>query len=109
MKIEINFLNAAVPELVIDFIKDKLLVFHRENEEVTNAEISFRRLPGETNKGFVCKVILTLFGESLLVQRSSSSYLQAARDVVKEISMRIEDVLKRMDEPPERVVSTIEV
>jgi putative sigma-54 modulation protein len=109
MKIEFNFLNAAVSEHVVDFVRNKLMEFHRENQEVTNAEISFRRMPGETDECFVCQVKLTLFGESLLVHRSSSSYLQSARNVIEEIGIRIEEVLKRINEPPEEVISTIEL
>jgi ribosome-associated translation inhibitor RaiA len=109
MKIEFNLMHAEVPGHVIDFVRDKLMDFHRENKEVANAEVSFRQIPWELKDSYVCQVIITLFGESLLVQRSSSSYLQSARDVIKEISIRIEELLKRIKEPPEEVVTTVDI
>ena len=109
MKIEFNFMHAEVSGHVIDFVRDKLMDFHRENNEVSNAEVSFRQIPWDLKNSYVCQVKITLFGESLLVQRSSSSYLQSSRDVLNEIAIRIEELLKRINEPPEEVVTTVTI
>jgi len=109
MKIEFNLIHAEVSGYIIDFVRDKLMEFHRENKEVANAEVSFRQTPGELKNNYVCQVVTTLFGESLLVQRSSSSYLQSARNVIKEISIHIEELLKRINEPPEEVITTVNI
>jgi glucose/arabinose dehydrogenase len=106
MKIEFSFPQGVVPGHVIDFLKDKLLAYHRDNKEVSDAEVIFRQLP-ESNNYFICQVILLLFGETLMVQRGAESYLQAARDVINEIDLRLEEVLKRINEPPQEVATTV--
>jgi ribosome-associated translation inhibitor RaiA len=109
MKIEFNLMHVEVSGHIIDFVRDKLMEFHRENAEVANAEVSFRQIPWELKNNYVCQIVITLFGETLLVQRTTSSYLQSARDVLKEIAIRIEELLKRINEPPEKVITTVEV
>jgi hypothetical protein len=110
MKIEFSFPHGEVPGLVIEYVKDKLLGYHRDNKEVSDAEVIFRIMPEvpevEKHK-FVCMVILSLFGETLVVQRGSLTYLKAAREVITEIETRLDEILKRINEPPEEVLTTI--
>jgi len=109
MKIEFSFPHGEVPGLVIEYVKDKLLSYHRDNKEVADAEVIFRLMPEVEKYKFVCMVILSLFGETLVVQRGGNTYLKAAREVLNEIEIKIEEVLKRINELPEEVVSTITI
>jgi hypothetical protein len=109
MKIEFSFPHNEVPEQVIGFVKDKLLGFHRDNKEVSDAEVIFRHGQEERNSKFICHIVLLLFGETLMVQRGAVSYLKAARDVIGEIEIRLEEILKRINEPPQETVTTITI
>ena len=108
MKIEFSFPHGEVPGNVIELVKDKLLGYHKENMEVSDAEVIFRHLPEVDNK-YICQVILSLFGETLMVQRGAKTYLRAARDVINEIEIRLEEILKRINEPPEEIATTVTI
>ena len=109
MSIEFYTPQSEVPEHVIYFLKEKLMDFYHRDNEIDDADVVLRHqhLPGANE--FVCEVTLNLYGESLMVHRSGNTYMEAAKDVVDEIALKIGDFFKRRNDLPELITSTVKV
>ena len=101
--------QAEVPEQVIYFLKEKLMDFYHRDNEIDEADVVLRHqhIPGANE--YVCEVTLNLYGESLMVHRSGSNYIEAARDVIDEIAPRIADFFNRRNDLPELITSTVKI
>ncbi len=109
MTIEFHTPAREVQEWVIDDIKKKLTEFHHRDKEISRAEVHFRKHPIAFDGDYVCEINLTIFGNSIMVQRSGDSYTQASREVLKELAEIIEDQIQKQKEPPGEIYSSVRV
>ena len=109
MTIEFFTPQAKVPEHLILFIKEKLMGFYHRDHEIYGAEVVLRNQQVNPGNDHICEITLSIYGEVLMVHRTADSYLQAAREVLEELSPKVDEFLQRQKEPPDHITSTVRV
>lgn len=109
MTIEFFTPHDEVPENLIHFIKQRLMDFYHRDNEIYGAEVVLKKQFINPGNDHVCEITLSIYGEVLMVHRRADNYLQAARDVLKELSLKVDEFLQRQKEPPDEITSTVKV
>jgi len=109
MTIEFFTPHTEVPEHIILFIKERLMEFYHRDHEIHEAEVVLKNKTISPGNDHVCEITLSIYGEVLMVHRSADSFLQAARDVLDELSLKVDEFLLRQKEPPDQVTTTVKV
>jgi len=109
MTIEFFTPQGEVAEHIIFFIKEKLMEFYHRDPEIYGAEVVLKNQPISPGNDHVCEITLCVYGEVLMVHRTADNYIQAARDVLEELSLKVDEFLLRQKEPPEQITSTVRV
>jgi len=109
MTIEFFTPQGEVPEHIIFFIKEKLMEFYHRDSEIYGAEVILKMNSLGTSSDHTCEITLSIYGEVLMVHRTADKYLQAARDVLEELSLKVDEFLQRQKEPPDQITSTVRV
>ena len=109
MTIEFFTPQAKVPEHLILFIKEKLMGFYHRDHEIYGAEVVLRNQQVNPGNDHICEITLSIYGEVLMVHRTADNYLQAARDVLEELSLKVDEFLLRQKDPPDQITSTVRV
>ena len=101
--------QGEVPEYMISFIKEKLMEFYHRDNEIYGAEVVLRNQRINPGSDHICEITLSIYGEVLMVHRATDNYLQAAREVLEELSLKVDEFLQRQKEPPDQILSTVRV
>lgn len=109
MTIEFFTPQGEVPEHLIRFIKEKLMEFYHRDNEIYGAEVVLRNQHVNPGYDHICEITLSIYGEVLMVHRVADNYLQAAREVLEELSLKVDEFLQRQKEPPDQIMSTVSV
>ena len=109
MTIEFFTPHGQVPEHIVLFLKEKLMEFYHRDHEIYGAEVVFKIQNQSPDSDHVCEVTLSIYGEVLMVHRSANNYLDAARAVISELSLKVDEFLLRQKEPPDQITSTVRV
>jgi ribosome-associated translation inhibitor RaiA len=109
MTIEFFTPQDEVPEHMIRFIKEKLMGFYHRDYEIYGAEVVLRNQQVNPGNDHICEITLSIYGEVLMVHRTADNYLQAAREVLQELSLKVDEFLQRQKEPPDQITSTVRV
>lgn len=109
MTIEFFTPQKEVPEHVILFIKEKLMEFYHRDNKIFGAEVALKNQSITPGNDHVCEITLAIHGEVLMVHRSADSYVQAARDVLEELSLKIDEFLQNQNDLPEQLTTTVKV
>ena len=109
MTIEFFTPHTEVPEHIILFIKEKLMEFYHRDTEIYGAEVVLRNQQVNPGNDHICEITLSIYGEVLMVHRTADNYLQAAREVLQELSSKVDEFLQRQKEPPDQITSTVRV
>ena len=105
MNIEFYTPEGQVREWIINYVKEQLMKLYKRNKKIARAEVYFR----DQGNQKVCEVDLSMYGESMLVHNMADSFDKAAREVLQELTRKIEEQLKTKNEPPDEITSTIKV
>ncbi len=109
----IEFHSPAPPdevhEWVIEDIKKKLTELHHLDKEVSWAAVYLTKNTAAFNGNYVCEIELTLFRNCVMVQRNAHSYLEAAKEVIKELTNIVNAQIRKHREMPELVTGTIDM
>ena len=109
MTIEFFSPQGEVPEHIILFIKEKLMEFYHRDSEIYGAEVILKTNSSGTSNDHTCEITLSIYGEVLMIHRTADNYLQAAREVLEELSLKVDEFLQRQKELPDRITSTVKV
>jgi ribosome-associated translation inhibitor RaiA len=109
MIIEFCTPQGEVPEHIIQFIKEKLMEFYHRDNEIYGAEVVLKNKLISPGNDHICEITVSIYGELLMVHRSAANYIQAARDVLEELSLKVDEFLQRQKEPPDQITSTVKV
>jgi hypothetical protein len=109
MTIEFHNPDKEVAEWVIDFVRDKLMEFHARDKEISRAEVYFHKQPMAADGEYVCRINITIYGNSFFVRRNKQGYLEAAREVIAELSDLVDQQIKDQKEPPDSITSSVKV
>ena len=105
MNIEFYTPEGEVREWVINYMKEQLIELHNRNKKISRAEVYFR----DQNAMKTCEVELSIYGDSISVQRFADKYEKAAREVLKELTAKMDEQDRIKNEPPDEITSTIKV
>lgn len=109
MTIEISTPQNEVPEHIIFYLKGKLMNFYHRDNHIEKTEVVLRHQQIDGINEYVCEVTLNLYGETVMIHRSSKSYLQAIRQVIKEISKVVEEFIEHRNDLPDKIATTVMV
>ena len=109
MTIEFFTPQGEVPEHMILFIKERLMGFYHRDNEIYSAEVVLRKQQVNPGNDHVCEITLSIYGEVLMVHRTADNYLQAAKEVLEELSLKVDEFLLRQKELPDQIMSTVRV
>ena len=109
MTLEFFTPQGEVPEHIILFIKEKLMQFYHRDNEIYGAEVILKKKDLSPGNDHICEITLSIYGEVLMIHRSADNYLQAVRNVLDELSVKVDEFLQRQKEPPDQVTSTVKV
>lgn len=109
MTIEIHNPPASVEESFLKSIEKELLDFSHKNPNISRAEVSFREDESLQWDNKICEIKLVVFTDSLFARRVSGNYYLAAREVLDELAIRVQQQADAGKEPPEEITSTVDV
>ena len=109
MTIEIYTPHNEVPEHIIFYLRGKLMDFYHRDQQIDRTEVVLRHQHMGGGDEYVCEVTINLYGETFMIHRSSHGYLQAVREVIKEIARIQDDLFERRHELPEEIATTFRV
>ena len=109
MQIEIRVPQGQVKEWLISFVKNELFKLHCLDKEISRAEVHLKAQGPLADSEKICTATLTIYGNTIFVKRAAESYDRAIRDVLKELQDRINERVKKQNEPPDERVSTVKV
>ena len=109
MTIEFFTPQGEVPEHTILFIKERLMGFYHRDNEIYGAEVVLRNQQVNPGNDHICEITLSIYGEVLMVHRTADNYLQAAKEVLEELSLKVDEFLLRQKELPDQIMSTVRV
>lgn len=109
MTIEIHAPEGQIKGWVIDYLKEQLTALHRHDPEISRAEVYFREQSSDYQREKVCEINLSVFGSSIQVRRESASWEQAMRNALEEIKKIVAEQIRRQSEPPDEVISTVDI
>ena len=109
MTIEFFSPHGEVPEHIINYIRGKLMEFYHRDNEIYGAEVVLKNQLISPGQDHVCEITVSIYGEVLMVHRTADNFLQAAREVLEELSLKVDEFLQRQKEPPDSVTSTVKV
>lgn len=109
MTIEIYTPPNEIPEHIIFYLKGKLMDFYHRVNRIDKTEVILRRQQIDGVNKYVCEVTLNLYGETFMIHRSNAGYLQAIREVIKEISKVVDAFFKHRNELPDKIATTVMV
>lgn len=108
MNIEFQIVQGGVQKGFLNAVRDKLLTLHRKDKEIAKAQVIFREKPEEEDSK-ICEVELLIYGGSLYVHRRADSYERAFGEVLEVLADTIEDQLRKQNEPPDEITTTVEI
>jgi len=110
MTIEFHNPAGAVQELVSYKISKKLTELYRLYKKISRAQVYFHRR--RTADGdYICAIDLTIFGSSMMVERTAKSYDLAAWEVLDDLSKKVQKQLQKekQNDPPDQIYSSVKV
>jgi len=82
-------------EKKIDYSEHKnLMELHQKDKNISKAQVYFWQQPKTQNDDKACEIDLTIHGDSLFVYRKAYSYEKAAREVLDELTQKIETKIR---------------
>jgi|GEM_PF-670736 uncharacterized protein YacL (UPF0231 family) len=109
MHIEFHTPHNAVREWLITHIRDQLIQLHQRDQEISRAEVYLSEQPAGETVDKLCEIQLTIYGDSIFVRRKAETFEQASRDALTELADKVEERIKRHNEPPDEITSTVQV
>jgi ribosome-associated translation inhibitor RaiA len=108
MNIEIDIPHNEVKEWLISQVRDKLIELHHMEKSLHRASVHFK-LNDKPGSEKVCEIEVPMFGSSLFIHRAASSFEQASREVLQELSNNIIERHAARNEPPDIITSSVKI
>lgn len=109
MVIEFYTPGKAVKEWIIRYLKEAITKLHGQRKEISRAEVYFKERMKEIHSEKICEIKLSIFSDSVMVTGAGKNFDQAARKAIKELNATIALNFKTGAEPPDEIVSTVEI
>ena len=109
MNIEVYTPGNEVKEWLVSYVRDAIIAMHDEHNEISRGEIHFRDRTIEAEAGKVCEINLSIFRNSIDVSGVGNSFDEAAKKAVDDLKNLISQTFKTNSEPPDEIISTVDV
>jgi ribosome-associated translation inhibitor RaiA len=109
MTIEIHAPNLEVNERTIDTINKKVLKLSHLGEKISRAEIFLTKDAALAKQDHICKIRLSIFGDDLFVSKNADNFGKAATAAIGTLKKGLKKKQELKNEPPEEVISTVDV
>lgn len=107
MHIEINTGSQKIDEWIITDLKNKITRFYNADKNIENAIVRLKENNNYGNK--ICEIELSLFTDPIFVHCEAKSFTEACRQAIEEITPLVDEEIKSRNEPPDEIVSTVDV
>ena len=110
MDLEFHTASGKVSESLVSKIRNEMLKLSHINKEISRAEIVLKEdetFSSPDNK--VCEIRLTVYGDDLLSHSRTEDFNKSAREVMKELKKLVMQQVKKQQEPPDEITSTVDV
>jgi hypothetical protein len=108
MVIEFYTPEGEVKEWIISFVRDAVMRLYRQHKEISRAEVCFRERQKTIHVEKICEIELFILNDKLLITGSGTNFDHAARKAIEELDNIIAAKFNT-SEPPDEIVSTVEV
>lgn len=109
MNIEFQAPQGQVKEWLINHVRNELMKLYHKDKEISRAAVYFREKANDPFHDRICEIDLAIYGDSVFVHRKADSYEQAAREALAELAQKVDTQMKKQNEPPDEVTSTVKV
>lgn len=110
MNIEFDTTYGKVSEKLVSEIRDEILNLSHINKDISRAEVVLKEdetiIPAG-NK--VCEIRLTVYGDDLLSHSRTGNFNKSAKEAMKELKKLVKLQVKKQQEPPDEMTSTVNV
>ncbi len=110
MDIEFQTTYGKVSEELVKKIRNEIIKLSHLNKDISRAEVVLKEeetiIPAE-NK--VCEIRLTVYGDDLLSHSRTGNFEKSAKEAIKELQKMVKKQVKRNQEPPDELTSTVKV
>jgi mRNA-degrading endonuclease RelE of RelBE toxin-antitoxin system len=108
--IEFHTAYGKVSESLIDEVRREILSLSHMNRDISRAEVTMKEdetMNPVENK--ICEIRITVYGDDLLLHSRTSSFRNSAHEAIKELKKLVKEQVKRKQEPPDEMTSTVKV
>lgn len=106
MTIEFYTAPNKVKEWIISYVEEKLTEMYQKLSDIARAEVTFKE-ENENEKS--CEITLTIFGDSIFMTGSDTSFEMASRKAIEMLEKEIDVLVKNRVQPPNEITSTVRV
>jgi ribosome-associated translation inhibitor RaiA len=108
MNIEFDTPAGERHEGLLDRIKRKLIEFRKQDKQISRAKVRLRKDPSSANN-CSCEIDLTIYGSSISVRSSTTSYERSTKQVMDELTKRVNEQVQKQRDPPDDIYSSVRV
>jgi len=110
MTIEFHTPYGKISEKLVKSIRNDVMELSHINKKITRAEIEFKEDPGILHgENKVCEIRLSIYGDNLFVRRSTENFEKSSKAAIKELKSLVRQQVKKQNEPPEFLLSTVKI
>jgi hypothetical protein len=85
MNIEFYTPSKGVSDSLVAFIRDTILQLHKQHNELSKAEVSFKEKKKIVTTQKICEINLPLFKNSISVIAAADNYEKAGRKAIRQL------------------------
>jgi putative sigma-54 modulation protein len=110
MNIEFHTPYKMVSKKLVNEIRKEILGLSHINKNISRAEVMLKN--DETiilaeNK--ICEIRLNIYGSNLFAHTHTENFESSAREAIKELTKKVKQQSKKLNEPADEVTSTVKV
>jgi len=109
MTIEFHIAHGKVSKKLLNDIRDEILKLSHINKDIVRAEIALKEdeTMGPENK--ICEIRLTIYGDDLFSHSRTGNFKKSANEAITELTKLVNQQVKKQQEPPDEMTSTVKV
>ena len=107
MTIDIQEPLHGISESLLSYVKEKVVELSHLNPDISRADVIFHEDSLEPGREKVCEIRLTVFGDSLFVQRRTDDFERSAIEAIEGIKKDVLQQVSEQNDVPDVVVSTV--
>jgi ribosome-associated translation inhibitor RaiA len=110
MTIEFHTAYGKVSEKLVNDLRNEILKLSHLNKDIKRAEVFLKydtTIIGAENK--ICDIRLTVYTDNLLAHSRTENFEDSAKEAIKELKRMVKQQVKKQNEPPDELLSSVKV